>query len=260
MSGLWQLFAIRYAHHRRTARENFIGGDPHDESPMPMDYFVWAAVCGDRVFAIDSGFDEAMAHKRGREFLHSPGEGLRAIGIEPDQVQDVILTHMHYDHSGNHGLFPNARFHVQDREMQFCTGRYMTHCHMRMPFEAEDVAAMVRRLFAGRVVFHDRDEEIAPGLSLHHTGGHSMGLQVVRAKTRRGWVVLASDAAHYYANIERGLPYPITYNVAEVMEGYRRVAALADSPEHIIPGHDPLVLERYPAPRPELAGWIVRLD
>ena len=87
-----------------------------------------------------------------------------------------------------------------------------------------------------------------------------MGLQMLRVNTRRGHVVLASDAAHYYANLERGLPYPITYNVAEVMEGYRRAYALASSPELVIPGHDPLVLERYPAPRPELKGWVVRLD
>src|SRR2546423_11238393 len=113
-SDIWQVYAVRYAHHLRTARENFIAGDPHDESPMPMDYFVWAVICGDRVFVIDTGFDEAMAKKRGREFLHSPGEGLKAIGIDPARVEDVILTHMHYDHSGNHDLFPKARYHVQD--------------------------------------------------------------------------------------------------------------------------------------------------
>jgi hypothetical protein len=60
--------------------------------------------------------------------------------------------------------------------------------------------------------------------------------------------------------MERGIPYPIAYNIAEVMEGYRRAYALASSREHVIPGHDPLVLERYPSPSPELKGWIVRLD
>jgi len=167
---------------------------------------------------------------------------------------------MHYDHCGNHSLFPKARYHVQDREMQFSTGRYMTHAHMRFPFEEEDVVAMVRRVFAGRVVFHNGDDEIAPGLSLHHVGGHSMGLQMIRARTRRGWVVLAADAAHYYANLERGLPYPITFNAGDAVEAFRRAYGLADSPDHIVPGHDPLVLDRYPAPRPELAGWIARLD
>lgn len=255
----WEVYAVRYAHHHRMARENFLGGDIHD-GPMPLDYFVWAVKSGKRAFVLDTGFDEAMARKRGRDFLNSPGEGLKRIGIDPASVEDVLVSHMHYDHCGNYPLFPNARYHVQDREMVFCTGRSMCHHLMRVPFEEEDIVAMIRKLFAGRVVFHDGDEEIAPGVSLHRVGGHSMGLQMVRVQTRRGWVVLASDASHFYANMELGLPYPILYNAAEVLEGYRRAYALASSPDHVIPGHDPLVLERYPAPAPELKNWIARLD
>jgi len=257
---LWEIYALRYAHHERAARENFMAGDPHDESPMPLDYYVWVVKSSNRVFVIDTGFDEAMARQRGRTFLKSPGEGLKAIGIDPARVADVIITHMHYDHCGNHDLFPAARYHVQDREIQFCTGRHMTHTFMRWPFDAEDVAAMIRRLFAGRVAFHNGDEEIAPGLSVHHVGGHTMGMQIVRVNTRRGVVVLASDASHLYANMERGIPYPIAFNVGEVLEGYRRAYELASSREHVIPGHDPLVLSRYPSPSPELKGWVVRLD
>lgn len=260
--GVWQVYAVRYARHDRTARENFIGSLPGDihEGPMPMDYFVWAIVSSNRAFVVDTGFDEAMARKRGREFLHCPGDGLRKIGIDPDKVRDVLITHMHYDHCGNHNLFPSARYHIQDREMAFATGRHMAHPHLRFPFDEEDVVAMVRRLYAGRLVFHDGDEEIAPGLSLHRVGGHSMGLQMAKVHTRRGTVVLASDASHYYANMESGIPYPIIYHAGEVLEGYTRAYALASSPDHVIPGHDPLVMERYPAPSPDLKGWIVRLD
>lgn len=257
--GIWEAYAIRYAWHHRTAKENFLGGDAHD-GPMPIDYFVWAVRSGDRTFVIDTGFDEAMGRKRGRNFLRCPGEGLKKLAIDPASVKDVIITHLHYDHCGNHNLFPAAKYHVQDREMAFSTGRYMTHTHMRFPFDEEDVVAMVRKLFQGRLAFHDGDEEIAPGLSLHYVGGHSMGLQMVRARTRRGWVVLASDATHFYANIERGIPYPIVFNAGDVLEGYRRAYDLADSREHVIPGHDPLVIEKYPAPCEELKGWIARLD
>ena len=259
-TGIWEAYALRYAHHRRAARENFLGGDPHDESPMPMDYFIWVVKSGERVYVIDTGFDETVAKQRGRDFLRCPGEGLKSIGIDPAEVRDVIVSHMHYDHSGNHTMFPKARYHVQDLEMQFCTGRYMTHPHCRFPFAADDVVAMIRHLYDGRVVFHSGDEQIDDGLSVHHVGGHSMGLQMIRVRTRRGWVVLAADAAHYYANMERDLAYPFTFNIGEVLEGYRRARALADSPAHIIPGHDPLVLQRYPAARPDLEGWVARLD
>ena len=257
--GVWQVYAIRYAHHHRSASENFIGGDPHD-CPMPLDYFVWVVIADGRAIVVDTGFDRSTGTRRGREFLRSPGEGLTSIGIDPAKVEDVLITHMHYDHSGNHDLFPAARYHIQDREMGFCTGRLMDHTVMRQPFDEEDVVAMVRKLFRGRLVFHDGDDEIAPGLSVHRVGGHSMGLQMVRVRTRRGFVVLASDASHFYANMEQGRPFPIVYSVAETLEGYRRAYRLASSRDHVIPGHDPLVLERYPAPVAQLKGWVARLD
>jgi glyoxylase-like metal-dependent hydrolase (beta-lactamase superfamily II) len=259
-ASLWQIYAVRYARHDRMAHENLLGADPHDTSPMPIDYFVWALVSNDRTIVVDTGYDEAMARKRGREFLRSPEVGLKQVGVDPASVPEVVITHMHYDHSGNHTMFPNARFHVQDKEMDFATGRAMTHAITRFPFDEDDVVQMVRRVYRNQVVFHDGDDAIAPGVTVHHVGGHTKGMQVVRVNTRRGWVVLASDASHYYANIENGLPYPVTYNIAEVMEGYRRVYALASSREHVIPGHDPLVMERYPAASPETEGWVVRLD
>jgi hypothetical protein len=87
-----------------------------------------------------------------------------------------------------------------------------------------------------------------------------MGLQVMRVWTRRGWVVLASDAAHFYANMEEGRPYPVVFNTAEMLEGFATLRRLASSADHIIPGHAPLVLARYPAPSADLQGIVARLD
>lgn len=255
----YEIFAVKYAHHERRSPENFIGGDPHDV-PMPLDYFVWAIRSATRTFVVDTGFAREMADKRGRQHIRSPGEGLKTIGIDPGAVEDVVITHMHYDHAGNLGLFPRARFHVQDREMGYCTGRCMCHAHLRQTFEADDVVAMVRHLFDGRVQFHDGTRELAPGVTVHLIGGHALGLQAVRVRTRRGHVVLASDASHFYANFEQGRPFPVAANVAETLEGYRIIRELASSPGHIIPGHDPLVLARYPAAGPGLEGVVARLD
>jgi glyoxylase-like metal-dependent hydrolase (beta-lactamase superfamily II) len=256
---VYEVYAVKYARHERRASANFLGGDPHD-GPMPIDYFVWAIRGGGKTYILDTGFDEAQARKRKRMLIRSPGEGLKMIGVDLAAVEDVFISHMHYDHAGNHDLFPKARYHIQDKEMQYCTGRSMCHGALRSSFEVEDVAAMVRRLFAGRLCLHDGAEEVAPGLSVHFIGGHTMGLQALRVATRRGWLVLAADAAHLYANIEEQRPYVTVYNVAEMMEGHRTLAKLAGSPAHIIPGHDPLVLERYPAAGHGLDGIAVRLD
>lgn len=255
----FEIYAIKYAHHDRTARQNFIGGDIHD-GPMPLDYFVWLVRGGGRTIVVDTGFDQAMARKRGRVNDRPVEEGLAKLGVDPAQVEDVVITHMHYDHAGNHDLFPKARFHVQEREMAFCTGRCMCHAEIRHPFSAEDVKAMVDRLFDDRIRFRDPEDTLTPGITLHRVGGHSDGLQIVRVRTRRGWVVLASDATHYFANIGRGLAYPIVFHVGELFEGYRTVRRLADSDDHVIPGHDPQILALYPPAAADTAGWIVRLD
>lgn len=255
----YEVYAVKYGHHERRARENFLGGDAHD-GPMPLDYFVWLIRGDGREIVVDTGFSAAMAIKRGRNLLRCPTEGLSLLGVDAAVVKDVVITHLHYDHAGNLDLFPSATLHVQDREINYATGRYMCHDCFRGAYEIEDVVSMVRRVYAGRVRFHEGDAEIAPGVSVHLIGGHTMGIQSVRVMTRRGWLVLASDASHFYANMEEVRPFPIIWSVADMVEGYAKLRALAASAEHVIPGHDPLVMKRYPAPSEELKGVVARLD
>lgn len=247
MSGpeLYEIHAVRYGHFERRSNENFLGGDTHDV-PMPLDYFVWAIVGQDRTFIVDTGFDKPTGDRRGRSVVRPVDEGLAMLGIDHSKVTDVIISHMHYDHCGNHHLFPNATFHLQDAEMEFATGRCMCRHAMRHPFEVEDVTTMVRRVYTGKVCFHDPESEVAPGITLHKVGGHSRGLQVVRVQTEDGAVVIASDAAHFYANMDREKPFPVFDRLSDVIFGVERMKKLASSPAHIVPGHDPLVLARFP--------------
>jgi glyoxylase-like metal-dependent hydrolase (beta-lactamase superfamily II) len=255
----FQVYAVKYAERDGRRSEHFIGGDPHD-APMPMDYFVWAIVGPDRTWIVDTGFAESDATSRNRRLVRTVSAALAAIGIDAASVNNVIITHLHYDHIGGHAQFPAATFHLQDREMAFATGRQMTHRAMNHSFTAAHIAEMVLLVHQGRVAFHDGSAELAPGLSVHHVGGHTDGLQVVRVHTDAGWLVLASDAAHYYENIDSGRPFSIVYDVAAMLEAFDTIRALADRPELIVPGHDPLVLQRFAAASPELAGIAVRVD
>lgn len=255
----YQIYAIKYGERMGTRGGMFIDGDPHD-APMPMAYFVWAIRGEQRVIVVDVGFGKVAGERRVRTFLRCPTEGLKLIGIDAAEVEDVVITHMHYDHAGNLDKFPNARFHIQDEEMSYVTGRAMTHPVIRRSFALKDVAGMVRLVYGDGVIFHRGDEDIGPGVSVHHIPGHTRGMQSVRVSTARGFVVVASDAAHFYENLEKETPFSTLENMYLMLEGYRRVRALADSDSHLVPGHDPAVLKRYPAASRALEGVVARLD
>jgi glyoxylase-like metal-dependent hydrolase (beta-lactamase superfamily II) len=254
----FEVFAIKYATRDARSGEHFHGHDPHD-APMPMDYFVWAAVSLDHAVVVDAGFTAEVAARRGRKHLRCPTEGLEALGIDCARVPYVILTHLHYDHVGNLDKFPEATFVVQEAEMTFWTGRYAGKDHFRTIVEADDVVYLVRENFEGRLRFVAGSEEVVPGIEVHWVGGHSSGLQVVRVKTARGFVVLASDATHFYANIEEDRPYSFVSDLAQMYGAFDVVRSLADSPAHVVPGHDPLVMQRYPAAKKGLDDVAVRI-
>lgn len=257
----FELYALKYAVHKgRKVSDNYMGEADIHNGASDLAYYVWVARRGDEVYVVDTGFEEQAGSERGRQLLMPVHGGLALMGVSSESVKDVILTHLHYDHAGSLERFPNATFHIQDDEAAYATGRCMCHPALRSPFNVNDVLSFVRVLFNGQVRFHRGSSELAPGLTLHLTGGHTAGLQIVRIWTQRGWVVLASDASHLYGNLEHGIPFPIVYNVGDMLEGHKTVLALAESPDHVIPGHDPEVMNRYPAFSPDTQGRIVRLD
>lgn len=254
-----QIYAIRYATRPARRQDHFIGGDPHD-GPMPMDYFVWAIVGNGHTTVVDCGFGPETAARRGRQLLRHPVDALALVGIDAATVEHVVLTHLHYDHVGNLARFPAARFHLQEPDIHYAVGRHMRHAHLRQPFELDDVLDLVRLNYAGRVSLHCGLVPLHPGINLHPAPGHSPGLQFVQVETARGAVVLASDVSHFYENIETGRPFTIAVDVPAMLDSFALVQAAASSPAHIVPGHDPLVMARYPSAGPGLDGIAVRLD
>jgi glyoxylase-like metal-dependent hydrolase (beta-lactamase superfamily II) len=95
---------------------------------------------------------------------------------------------------------------------------------------------------------------------VHWVGGHTAGQEIVRIRTKRGWVVLASDALHYEEELIKGIPFAVVYSIPEMLRSHDTMRALAESDDHIVVAHDPKVAERYPAARPDLAGVAFRVD
>ncbi len=259
-SETYEILAVKYAERMNRLRaESFIMADDHD-APHPIDYFVWVIRNANRTIVVDTGFDEIEGEKRGRTVLRRPAEALALVGVDAAKVDQVIVTHLHYDHAGTLGAFPAAKFHLQAAEMAYATGPCMCHEHFKIPFTAAHVCEMVQNVYSGRVIFQDGDAEVAPGLTVHKIGGHSRGLQSVRVMTASGPVVLASDATHYYENFELGKPFPIVADMEDVLNGYATLKRLAGTPKRVVPGHDPLVMKYYPALNAATEGKVVRLD
>jgi glyoxylase-like metal-dependent hydrolase (beta-lactamase superfamily II) len=244
---LYHIYSLCYGRVRqRRIHDNFMRRDLHD-GPMPLDFNVWIVRNRHRTVLVDTGFGARAAAERGRPLDIDPMEALGRIGIHPDELDDVILTHLHFDHPGNLDRVKRARLHIQDREVAFATGRCMCHVALRAPFDVEDVVSLVRRTYAERVQHHDGTAHPFPGILLHALPGHSRGLQGVLVATPRGKVLLASDATHYYANFAGRAPFATTVDAAETLQSYEAMLGLVPGVEHIIPGHDPLVRDFYPS-------------
>jgi len=254
---LWEVHAIRYAdRNERTRADSFIFDDNHD-APHAIDYFIWLLRQDDQVILVDTGYDHAEATLRERPIRLDPAAALAPLGLTPDDITNIIVTHLHYDHAGGLALFPNAHLHLQSAEMAYATGPCMCHDTLRMPFTAGHVCEAITRLYQGKLTFYDGDAEIADGVTVHCIGGHSRGLQAVRVQTSAGWMVLASDAAHFYENLWLRKPFPIVVDLQNMLDGFTRLEKLATNRDLIIPGHDPLVRKVFPA---GIADHITRLD
>ena len=256
----YEIYAIRYATNPRRTRANNFLIDPNPTEPLTLDFFSWVLVGRSRVIVVDTGMAPDKAAKHGHDFLVSPVEVLERLGVDPAAVETVVMTHLHYDHTGHAAQFPAARFLLQAEEMAYVTGPYMEKPWFRRAYEVDEIARFLGYLYDSRLTLHGRDHTVADGVTVHWVGGHCAGQEIVRVRTGRGWVVLASDALHYYEEIERGIPFAVAFNISDMILAHDRIRELADSEDHIVPAHDPRIMSTYPPASEALDGIAVRLD
>lgn len=244
-----EVYAIKFAENPDSTRGiafHGSGGEPHD-ALMPLDYFVWLIRSPEQDIVVDVGFTSDTAQRRGRVHYREPSAALRLLGVEPETVQTVILSHFHYDHLGDLDSFPSAQFVVQEAEMAFWTGPYGPRKEFARALERHDLERLVQLNYDGRIRFANGTAQITDGITVIAVGGHTPGLQVTRVETASGPVLLAADAAHLYANFEAEAPFSVLTDLRESYRSFQTMKALVDDPSRIVPGHDPRVFDRYPA-------------
>jgi glyoxylase-like metal-dependent hydrolase (beta-lactamase superfamily II) len=244
----YELFALRYAERTGLRGQHFLGHDATADQPHPTAYYVWLARSARHTVLVDAGMTaEVAAHLDGMSYRASPVEMLRDLGVAPGDVDLTILTHLHYDHTGVVGELPATRFVVQQSEWDYWHGPWAKRIEREAWLRPDrDLDALLTASTEDRVTFVDGDREVLPGLSAHHVGGHTAGMQVVRVRTASGPVVVASDASHFYENLEDDRPAPLLHEMPAVYAAFDRIRELAGPDGLFLPGHDPELMSRHP--------------
>jgi glyoxylase-like metal-dependent hydrolase (beta-lactamase superfamily II) len=249
MSSGWSVVAAHYGTLETTRSDAYYRYQAYGEpdGPQRMDYFFWLVRRPDETILVDTGFDPEVGRRRGRTCLIEPAEAMAQLGVGADSVSRIVLTHLHYDHTGNLDLFPAAELLVPARELDFWLGPLARRAQFAHSVEAAELGQVLAAVDAGRVRRLEGGEEIAEGVHAVLLGGHSPGQIALGIDARAGWVVLASDTAHFYEELERERPFAVFADLAEVYEGYDTLRELSGAPgAHLVPGHDAEVMERYP--------------
>jgi len=238
----WDVFAVRYGTRMTTRGGVYVDADEPD-LPLRMDYFFWLLRGDSGTILVDTGFDRTVGERRGRTTLIEPLDALGQLGIGHEDVRQIVLTHLHYDHTGNVRRFPAAEIAVQETDLEFWRG-VDVESRQAVHVERADIDGIAGR--DGTIILRGHTL-VAAGVGAVLVGGHSPGQTALIVKGRERPVLLASDAVHYYEELERRLPFAIHTDLDEMTTGYDVLEQLAaHTGAVLVPGHDPEVCNRFP--------------
>jgi glyoxylase-like metal-dependent hydrolase (beta-lactamase superfamily II) len=245
------VLAVRYGQRVTSRAESYLNfhlyGEP--DAPLDIDYFFWVIrEPGIAVTLVDTGFAPEVGDRRRRAHWATPAGALPGLGIAPADVTTVVISHAHWDHIGNLGQFPRAAIVMAQAEYDFWTSPMATRAHFAAHSEAAEIALLASARADGRITLFTGQHALAPGVDLIEVGGHTPGQLLVAVTTGTGTTVLASDALHFYEEVERDRPFAILADLPAMYRAYDTLAQLASQPgTHLVAGHDPAVRARFAA-------------
>jgi N-acyl homoserine lactone hydrolase len=215
---------------------------------------MWYIEGSEKKIIVDTSFRSAQEASR----LHAPltverrpqqeiESALSEIGVKPDLIDIVVLTHLHWDHCQNHHLFPNATFMIQREEMRYAIAPLPYHASL---YEAITIDMKPVWLDIPHIEMVDGDRKIADGISLLFTPGHTPGYQTVLVETLQGKIAIAGCMVPTFENWpdseqDSYLPSSLYVDLEQYWQSLERIDRMSDL---ILPGHDPDVFRQRQYP------------
>jgi glyoxylase-like metal-dependent hydrolase (beta-lactamase superfamily II) len=217
---------------------------------VTMAFYFWLVKGENRNILVDTGI--SMEEMECRKISGPTREDmLSRINVRPEEIDTIVLSHLHGDHFAQPEIYPNAEFYVQRKEVEFWSGEVLGFAAINKPDFLHGKSSVQLEAFEKlnldeRVRFLDGDSDIYPGLSTIFTGGHTPGHQAIKIETAKGPIVLCVDFLETYKNIDERIPVGSYFNLVEWMYSFSRIERMRFPSGALIPGHDVLLMDRFP--------------
>lgn len=252
----YEVYAIRYATIKDFAVSGLVAGADRSRK-MDIAMMIWLIKGNGRNTLLDAGFYREQFMKQWNPVDYAkPSEAIGKLGLKPEDITDVIISHIHWDHADGFDLFPKAKIWIQKDELEYYAGEAWQD-HRRTAADPETIVGLVKLNTEGRVALVNGDaQQIFPGITCYTGGKHTYASQYVGVNTAAGTVILASDNVYLYENLEKHLPIAQTLDAASNLRAQDRMKDLAANLKLIVPGHDPAVMKNFP----EVAPGVVKIQ
>ena len=246
----YEVYALSYGTYPGFPVSALIGGvDKNRKMDLQMMIWLLKGSNGKRIL-IDTGcYRDTIAQFKGITNFIKPSDTLVKVGLSANDITDIIISHMHWDHADGIDLFPNAKIWIQKEEYDYYTGAAWQLGGKHGGIEPDDVLTLVRLNTQQKVNLIDGDDrEILDGIRVYTGGRHTFASQYVGVRTANGTVVIASDNMYLYENLEKHAPIAQTFDADSNIKAQDRMRQIASRADLIIPGHDPEVFVKFPKP------------
>lgn len=255
---LYEVIVVRHGTRQTRRSDVFLNFHQYHEpdGPFTVDYYLWVLRSRTTTVVVDTGFARGPAQARGRTVLVEPAHAYRGLGVDTSRLHPLVVTHAHYDHIGNVGLFSCSPVVISAAELEFWTSPMATKPLIAHFAESDEVAALEQIEREGRLRRFSGTTEVAPGVVVTEVGGHTPGQSIVTVRTSEGVVLLTSDAVHFTEELDRDMPF---ISVADLPATYQALQTVRDlvaggAVDLVLTGHDAAVLDTLQPYSPALRG------